>query len=229
MNKQARSRKFNAKRSARLGAYVAAGLGASTAATPITDAAIVDINIGPSGFNIGGINAGKSTNTFFDITNFPTTGAGRLRIYAGYESKFGFSGVLNLRFATNGGYASPKKFAENDLISSNSSFNSSIFNTAFQFADYSQPDWGPGSYLGFRTAQTNYGWLQVTWNNAADQFEIISGAYESVSRVGILAGQSAAPAAVPEPGGWAAAALLAGGATYVRWRRRRNGVPKKAA
>lgn len=29
-----------------------------------------------------------------------------------------------------------------------------------------------------------------------------------------------APAAVPEPGTWAAAALLAGGAAYMRWRRR---------
>ena len=35
--------------------------------------------------------------------------------------------------------------------------------------------------------------------------------------------QSAAPApAVPEPGTWAAAALLAGGAAFARWRRRKN-------
>jgi hypothetical protein len=29
-----------------------------------------------------------------------------------------------------------------------------------------------------------------------------------------------APAAVPEPGTWAAAALLAGGAAFMRWRKR---------
>jgi hypothetical protein len=32
---------------------------------------------------------------------------------------------------------------------------------------------------------------------------------------------AAAPAAVPEPGTWAAAALLAGGAAFARWRRRK--------
>ncbi|MFM8458801.1 MAG: PEP-CTERM sorting domain-containing protein, partial [Chthoniobacterales bacterium] len=31
---------------------------------------------------------------------------------------------------------------------------------------------------------------------------------------------------VPEPGTWAAAALLAGAAGYVRWRRRKQGEPK---
>lgn len=35
-----------------------------------------------------------------------------------------------------------------------------------------------------------------------------------------LASSTAGPAAVPEPGTWAAAALLVGGATFMRWRKR---------
>jgi hypothetical protein len=34
---------------------------------------------------------------------------------------------------------------------------------------------------------------------------------------------------VPEPGTWAAAALLAGGAAFARWRKRRDEAQKEAA
>jgi hypothetical protein len=40
---------------------------------------------------------------------------------------------------------------------------------------------------------------------------------------------ASAPAAVPEPGTWAAAALLAGGAAFARWRKQRNEAQKEAA
>ena len=75
--------------------------------------------------------------------------------------------------------------------------------------------------MGFRTGQGNYGWLEVTWTARSQQFQILSGAYESEAGVAILAGAGGAgPAAVPEPGTWAAAALLAGGAGFMRWRKR---------
>jgi hypothetical protein len=75
--------------------------------------------------------------------------------------------------------------------------------------------------MGFRTSQNNYGWLEVTWTASSNQFQILSGAYEDQVGVAILAGAGGpGPAAVPEPGTWAAAALLAGGAAFMRWRKR---------
>ena len=75
--------------------------------------------------------------------------------------------------------------------------------------------------MGFQTSQGNYGWLAVTWTASSDQFQILSGAYESEAGVGIRAGAGGpGPAAVPEPGTWAAAALLVGGAGFMRWRKR---------
>lgn len=46
---------------------------------------------------------------------------------------------------------------------------------------------------------------------------------------GIAFGSYENPVPVPEPGTWAAAALLAGGAAYVRWRKRRDEEQKEAA
>jgi len=50
----------------------------------------------------------------------------------------------------------------------------------------------------------------ATWTDRSAQFERAASFYINASL----------PAAVPEPGTWAAAALLAGGAAFMRWRRR---------
>ena len=236
MNKQARSRKFTAKQSARLGAYLAAGLGA--AATSTTDAAIVNINIGPSGFDIGGVNAGLA-GSYRTLSDFPFTAAGNLFLASDYQGQYWGIGPSGpgplLAFATFGYYASPFKFSLNDTIgySTYTPWNdyTSAKNTLFKFVSggstFVSPNFASGSYMGFRTAQGNYGWLEVTWDGT--DFEILSGAYETDPGVAILAGQGAGPAAVPEPGTWAAAALLAGGAAFARWRKRRDEAQKEAA
>jgi hypothetical protein len=234
MNKQAHSRKFSAKQSARLGAYLAAGLGA--AATSTADAAIVNINIGPSGFNIGGVNAGLAYDTSLFRNNFPFTGAGRLdvrngdAIYGTVERVWGLIGYNYLIFADGGGYAyaSPSKFSLGASIGSSANWSGG-FMALFQYHTSISPDFGSGSYMGFRTAQGNYGWLEVTWDSASQDFQIFSGAYEDQVGVSILAGDTGGPAAVPEPGTWAAAALLAGGAAFARWRKRRDETQKEAA
>lgn len=230
MNKKARTRKFTAKQSARLGAYLAAGLGASTAATPIADAAIVSINIGPSGFNIGGINGGVAPGSTMTINNFPFLNAGSFTLL---NDAFGaqFFGLEPNQFfiAFDGGYASPRNFALNEAINNGASFTQYATQSAFRYDYSAAPNFGPGSYMGFRTWTGNYGWLEVTWDNTSNQFQILSGAYEDQVGVSILAGQGAGPAAVPEPGTWAAAALLAGGAAFARWRKRRDETQKEAA
>ena len=236
MNKQARSRKFSAKQSARLGAYLAAGLGA--AATSTADAAIVNINIGPSGFNIGGVNAGLSLGTYAYVADFPGTALGVLIPANQNNSPFGALTGLGLygggSFATGSAAApaSPTKFALNAPINGSSYFTTlpsvaSFFKVVEDEGSYLSPNFGPGSYMGFRTAAGSFGWLEVTWDGT--DFEVLSGAYETDPGVAILAGQGAGPAAVPEPGTWAAAALLAGGAAFARWRKRRDEAQKEAA
>ena len=240
MNKRARSRQFTAKQSARLGAYLAAGLGASTVATPVADAAIVNINIGPSGFDIGGVNAGILPGDFELRNEFPAPGLGGFIM--GYQTSLGnpftWTGIVagfGSYFATDSAAnATPTNFALNDAIDGSSYFSSgyttnqfaSVFKVEGLFSGTS-PNFGPGSYMGFKTANNSFGWLEVTWDGA--EFEILSGAYETDPGVAILAGQGAGPAAVPEPGTWAAAALLAGGAAFARWRKRRDEAQKEAA
>ena len=241
MNKQARSRQFTAKQSARLGAYLAAGLGASTVATSTADAAIVNINIGPTGFNIGGINAGIAyDDPSLAIDPFPMPGAGNLEINNDYYRN-GLYGASGLGFAIWGGFASPRNFAFGSLIGGPfASFTDSwgYFESSFRVlavdvytggSNYFvfSPNFGPGSYMGFRTAQGNYGWLEVTWDSASEDFQILSGAYEDQPGVAIAAGAEVSP--IPEPGTWVALAVFAGGAAFTRWRQRRNEAQQEAA
>jgi hypothetical protein len=51
----------------------------------------------------------------------------------------------------------------------------------------------------------------TSWTDRSGNFERSASFYLNAS----------APAAVPEPGTWAAAALLAGGAAFMRWRKRK--------
>ena len=225
-----RSKKSSAQQTARLGAYLAAGLGVSGAAMSTSEAAIVIIDISPSGFNIGGVNAGVADGNFLFRYDFPLTGAGRLYVFNGYSGQWGLYADLGLSFA-NGGryvYASPSKFSLGDSIGSSANWNEGV-GMFFLFDSTVSPDFGPGSYMGFRTDQGNYGWLEVTWDSASQDFRIFSGAYEDQVGVSILAGDTGGPAAVPEPGTWAAAALLAGGAAFARWRKRRDKTQKEAA
>lgn len=226
MSPQTRSPKSSAKHSARLGAYLAAGLGASAAATSTVDAAIININIGPSGFNIGGINGGVIFG-YNTINNFPFAGAGTLEIYNS-GGDIGVDGDFGLMLAINGGYASPRNFALGASISDTASFTGIHDDSLFRYdEDFVSPDFGPGSYMGFKTATNNYGWLEVTWNSKSSQFQILSGAYEDVAGVAILAGATAS-AAVPEPSTWAMSALLAGGVAFTVWRKRRAATQAKA-
>jgi hypothetical protein len=242
MNKKICSRKSSARQSARLGAYLAASLGASTAATSTADAAIVVIDIGPSGFNIGGVNAGLADNSYLERDDFPFVGAGKLQAFNGFYENFwglapGDPGEAGLVFASGTSTASPYKFSLGAIIDSAAPWNSVAgaqaafgvfkFDNKFDPA-FVSPDFGSGSYMGFRTAQSNYGWLEVTWNGASEEFQILSGAFEDVPGVAILAGDTGS-AAIPEPGTWAAAALLAGGAAFLRWRKRRDEAQKEAA
>lgn len=237
MNKKARSRKFTAKQSARLGAYFAAGVGASMIGTSDAHAVIVPIDVA----SFSGPNGGLDDGTYADFSLL----GGTFRLYNNVTlplsigERFGLAGVNN--FALQAwmyyGYASPRNFPAGFPVGPDIPFGPSRWTaddrqTLFRvrmygsppfygYGTYMSPDFGPGSYLAFRVesgGQFNYGYFEVTWSQATSTFEILSGAYESEFNKAITAGGEA----IPEPGTWAAAALLAGGAAYARWRRRKT-------
>jgi hypothetical protein len=191
----------------RLAAYLATGIGAGIVATPVAEAAIVLIDLTSTGFDLDGVNAGLSDGGYSDLHNFPISGGGRLEVLNNYGSKLGLYGYGGLRFAAGSNYASPVKFTLNQSIGSSANWSSSETYPLFKRFGDESPDFGSGSYMGFQTAQGNYGWLEVTWAAATDTFQIYSGAYESVANVAILAGDTGG-GAVPEPGQVASSLLL---------------------
>ena len=204
--------KSTCTKAGRLGTYLTITVGAGTLAGT-ADAAIVNLDIGPSGLDIGGVNGGVVGGVKKTISPFP--GGGKLNLYhdVGYK---GLGGDNNLRFAYNGSWASPRKFAANAVIDNSADWTGSYKYTVFQYGAYESPDFGPNSFMGFETANGNYGWLEVTWDSATYNFEILSGAYEDLPGVAIQAG---AMAAVPEPASvLGTIGLLAGGA-FVRRRK----------
>lgn len=230
-------------RTNRLGTYLAAGLGATTGVAATSDAAIVQIDIGPSGFNIGGVNGGLAAGTYGAFDNFPVAGQGAIEIVNAFVTPNGsYTGLIGAAgsaegalWLANGGnstepfnFASPTNFAKDAPIGGSTPFGveASPFHTLFRmsFGAFSgvSPDFGPNSYMGFKTASGNYGWLEVTWTQATNEFQILSGAYESVPGATILAGQIAP---VPEPSTLAmggVAALVCGGTALRRWRKQRR-------
>ena len=83
------------------------------------------------------------------------------------------------------------------MIDGAAEFGNYQFFTSFtdSYTSSISPDFGAGSYIGFKSANNHYGYLEVTWTSATNTFEILSGAYESTPGVGIRAGA----AAIPEP------------------------------
>ena len=80
-------------------------------------------------------------------------------------------------------------------------------------------------YAGLRftapeTTANNFGWLELDYvaNGASTTLTVGGFAFEDQPGVAIAAGAEVSP--IPEPGTWAAAALLAGGAAFARWRKR---------
>jgi hypothetical protein len=198
----------------RLAAYLATGIGAGLVAMPMAEAAIVTIDITTNGFGIDGPNAGLTGGSNYKYApDFPISGAGKL-FASNYPNDKGIRGFNGLSFACGAALASPINFAFDQSIGSSfswSQFNSNknYFRTVLGQAVINSPDFGSGSYMGFKTAQGNFGWLEVTWAGATGAFRIYSGAYESDAGVAILAGDTGGgTSAVPEPGQVASSLLL---------------------
>ena len=195
-----------------------ASVGAGILGTHSAEAAIVTIDIGPSGFNIEGVNAGGYA---LGIPDFPISGGGLLGLRPGEGPK----GASNLYFATNGTTASPFNFSGDATIGSSFTGTwSTNYSPASVFKYYGDisPNFGANSYLGFRTSQGNYGWMEATWDGTDYQF--YSAAYEDVVGTSIRAGATGS-VAVPEidPSGLASAlSLVMGSAAMLEQRRRKR-------
>lgn len=254
-----RSRKQNANR---LGAYLAAGLAASGAATTTSEAAIITIDLtNVEGHNFTGPNAGLSagvrTNFQISLANGNTF---RPRIaneqgttnYNAIGFDFNGPGFLDVGAIAYGSFSQPgdyPKAATPTAFSSGTLINGNVFSTTdgstfgvgsvfreFYNVEYLSPDIS-NTYLAFQTNITgpntapNYGWLKVSWNRASKNFQIYSGAYESVAGVAILAGETGGGTnAVPEPSQVASSLLLlALGAAGVAIQRQRTKKKQAAA
>lgn len=221
---------------ARLSGYLAAGLGATGLASVESEAAVVSVditNIGSNNQNISGINAGITEGQAGQpapeklVFDFPVTGADfRVVNRSDFKGFTPFDG--RVAFATGIAYASPFRFsaAGDSLVGpslpANTSWSLDPGKTTFSYDGDTSADWPAGSYIGFRarvgaTNDYNYGYFEVTWNNVSNQFEILSGAYESTVNTPI--------SVVPEPSASALTgigALALGAGAIRRSRRGRN-------
>ncbi len=221
----------------RLPPYLAAGVGMAGVASSV-EAQIIPINIGSftsGSFNLGSVNAGLSPGGNASFNNFPMSGPsiGALRD-AAYSGVF-VTGLFGnpsqgLEFATGGGYVNPMDLALNAVINASTptgSWSSLRIETGFQYTGLgiaTAPDFGPGSYMGFRfgtAGSYNYGWLEVTWDSTFVQFQVLSGAYQSTINTAILAGDlGSTPVPESTPGGLMG--VLLGGAALRQWRKSRR-------
>jgi hypothetical protein len=231
MNKQARSRKFSSKQSARLGAYLATGVAASMGVSSDAEAAIIFFDVDP---DITLTVYGSSYVTFGNINL--STGTYDLNYFGGLRTTLslngsGWSTFGDLQFAI-----APSTSAALRLNYGDVHFSPPVYNWASSVGSYGAWASGGSGYLGVITGgggveNWNFGWMALNYLAAGDASTLtISGfAFESVPGTPIIAGQGGpGPAAIPEPGTWAAAALLAGGAAFARWRKRRNEAQKEA-
>ena len=197
-----------------------ASVGAGILGTHSAEAAIVTIDIGPSGFNIEGVNAGLAPSSTRAVLDFPMSGGGLLRLYNASVAKGAF-GSSGLAFATTGASGDPFDFSGGATIGSSFSGTWGGTSSLFKYGNTS-PDFGADSYLGFRTSQGNYGWMKATWDGT--DFQFYSAAYEDVVGTSIVAGDTGS-VAVPEidPNGLASAlSLVMGSAAMLEQRRRKR-------
>ena len=127
----------------RLGAYLA--IGAGILGTRSAEAEIVPIDIGPTGFNITGVNGGVAAGTVENIADFPISGSNILTLINRPSSGY-FGLAFGGGIAFNGGFADPRDFLGGTTIDSSSTFSNDEFRTEFRYGNVISPAFGDNSY-----------------------------------------------------------------------------------
>ena len=170
-----------------------------------------------------GDNAGLPVSGFGEISPFvasPTRLAmfNQLTLfggpYTGLTMDGGSSGI-----ATTGGSLAdtPLKFGSGATIDGSVYYSDASSPSTFKTTTRTVGDFGPSSYIGFRTDAGQFGYIEVTWAASTSTFRMISAAYESTAGVAI----QTPSAPVPEPASAMIASLFLGGAAFKRWRAKR--------
>lgn len=211
--------KLKASHAATVSRYLAAGMGATGLASVECEAEVVSLNltalgssaVNVTGTNAGIVNSGPPTDAVKTVTNIiPGIGFNQFNVYGGYSSNyqatlFGLAPqaarVAFAQTSPGGATAAPKNFGSSTFIDFFAgTWTTNTVRPLFAYDATKSPNFGPNSFLGFRvqsqttTSDFYYGYFEVTWNNTSNQFQILSGAYESTPNVGIMT-----PAPVPEP------------------------------
>jgi len=202
----------------RLASYLAAAGIGGLAAT--AEAAVVQLDV----TSISGVNAGLAPrgSKTVSLESLGLNSGGDLTLHYQFKAKYetdptltGLSATGAAMIAAGTGATSPTNFSAGTLIGSDAPFTSTKYNTLFVHGSNVSPDFGPDSFIGFKSADGHYGWLEVTWDSSTGNFEILDGAYENVAGVAIQAGVSA----VPEPAGALGTLGLLAGGVFVRRRK----------
>lgn len=216
-------------RRARLGAYLATGVGAIGMGTS-ADAGVISIDLtgytadnmgiapGPGSYPAGRgvINNFKPGNKLLGFNN----------VYGNYtgvslQSQTGGGTPVGILTTTGSGSNDiPINVGAGVAIGPSSGyFAEGYSSTVFKNSLRSAPDFGPNSFLAFRTTTGQYGYIEVLWTASTNTFKLVSAAYESDAGVAI---QTPSGAPVPEPASGAVVALLMGGTALRQWRKKRQ-------
>jgi hypothetical protein len=212
-------KKTNKLSTTRLGTYLSLTLGAGVLGSHEADAKIINLDL--TGYT--GLNGGLASGSYVSTGNLDPNPGGPVITFnlfnAGYKGvSGGYSSATHYyttSIAYHRGYASPVKFAKGASIGDQYRFSYSPTTTAFQtpgysgyygtYGNYTSPNFGPKSYLGFATPGGYCGWLEATWDGT--DFQILSGAFQDDGSA-IAAGDAGATDAVPEPSQVASSLLL---------------------
>lgn len=215
---------------ARLSAYLATGVGAIGLGTS-ADAGVVHIDLtGYTGDNLGiAPGPGSYPTGRLTINNFIPGNKllGFNNVYGKYtglslQSQTGGGALVGVLATTgNGAFDTPINVGAGVAIGASSgTFEEGYLTTLFKNHLRSAPDFGPNSFLGFRTVAGQYGYIEVLWTASTSTFKLVSAAYESTPFTSIQTPGGAA--AVPEPSSMAVVALLVGGTALRQWRKKRR-------
>lgn len=185
-------------------------------------AAVVNIDL--TGYTAA--NGGAAVGGIAEINPFGPSGT-TLVLLNKYNAAGGlYTGVapaLNSRIASSGSTSSdtPLLFTAGATIgvgpvyADYSAFPATVFSSPVRTVG----DFGPHSFLGFKTSGGQYGYIETTWTASTNTFRLISAAYQSTPGVAI-----STPSSVPEidPAGMGSVLALVTGALGLLERRRLN-------